>query len=223
MFGERYAWYYESFNSDKPCKKCEVNFVYKWAENPKAILDIGCGTAEYWKFWPDGVVIRGLEKSPYMISKSPFKSRIVEGDIATMGQTRIKTGLGGKISYDLVTAIFNVINYVPTQSWWKALPLKPGGYFILDVWDKFKVDKERFSVTSKNVDGASRKITPLNYNGKSVDLEIEVCDWNGTFRELHEMYVWSHEELLEFAGDDFHLVDIKKTKGWQVWYKFQKK
>src|SRR3990167_11352813 len=86
MFAKLYSRFYGVFNQEKPYKK-DTAFLHKWAEKPKTILDIGCGRAEYWKYWPDGTIVHGVEKSEEMASLSPHKLKITVGDIATIGDS----------------------------------------------------------------------------------------------------------------------------------------
>lgn len=133
--------------------------------------------------------------------------------------------------FDCVTALFDVINYIPNHSWWKNLPLKQGGYFIFDIWDKEKVDSEGFKQTIKKVGTAIRTITPLHnqilppfgYDGKKVDLSIMIEDKGIQFFEQHRMYIWSYEDIIKFCGEEFEIVEVKKTKKWQTFYKLKRK
>lgn len=213
MFAKHYAKCYELFNLDKAYKK-EIKFVYKWAEHPNKILDIGCGTADYWRHWPDSVAVLGIEKSKDMIDLSRYKNSIIHGDVALKP-------IGHKV--DLVTALFDVMNYIPEHSWWARLPLITDGFFIFDVLDKEKADKDGFKETLRRIGSTSRRITPLAYDGKAVDLRIEVIDQDVMFEEKHTMYLHSHAEIEQFCGDEFEIVDIKETKTWQKWYKCKKR
>lgn len=217
MFAKHYAKYYELFNADKPYKE-EIEFVYKWAEKPRKILDVGCGTANYWKYYPKRVLLSGAESSRQMIEQSGKQDQIACYDVTHAVPCRWE-------KVNCVTAIFDVINYIPSQNWWKHLPLRPGGYFIFDIWDKEKVDKDGFEVTIKEAREGDviRTITPLLYDGKQVELEIAVDDLGVTFKEVHRMYVWSHEDIVKFCGTDFEIVDKKATKSWQTWYKLKRK
>ena len=162
MFAETYAKYYDLLNSDKPYKK-EIKFVYKWAEKPKSILDVGVGTASYWKHYPEKVILTGIEKSVDMFLQANDE-RIYLGDITHY--------IHHPYSFDCITALFDVINYIPTHDWWKRLPLKKGGYFIFDIWDKEKVNKDGFRTTTKYRGGITRTIEPLIANETQVKLNI---------------------------------------------------
>lgn len=217
MFAKQYSKYYDLFNSDKAYKK-EVQFVSEWAENPERILDIGCGTAHYWKYFPQGKTIWGLEKSSYMIDHSAHKHRILPVDATQASELDFFHE-----DFDTVTALFHVMNYIPKHDWWKDLPLKPGGYFIFDLLSKEKAEKEKFQETVKVKQGVSRKITPLSQTGNMVDLEIEVNDAGVVFKENHRMYLYGPEDIKKFCGNEFEIVEVKETKKWDVWYKLKKR
>ena len=205
-----YADYYDLFNSDKPYKK-EIGFVYKWANKPKFIFDIGCGTASYWKYYPEDVSIIGLDKSRQMGRKN---DHIIFADVEKYKHNS---------EFDCATALFDVINYIPRHEWWANIPVKKGGYFIFDCWDKKKVDREGFEYTLNQKGSAFREIRPINYDGKKVSLSIEVWDSMTHFTEVHEMYVHSRKEIEGFAKNLFEIVKIIPTKKWQTWYKLKRK
>ena len=212
----KYAQYYDVFNYDKPYDT-EISFVYEWADKPRSIIDIGCGTANYWDYYPAGTEIIGIEKSRYMGSKA---DKIICADI-----TNYKT----KERFDCATALFNVINYIPSHGWWKNIPVKPGGFFIFDIYDKKKVDIEGFKETEKvvggfGVEGIRRIIKPSRYDGKSVNLNIQVYGEQGKLvEENHRLYIYSLRNIEKFCGDNFKIVDVKPTNKWQTWYKLLRK
>lgn len=209
MFAEQYSKYYDLFNSKKPYKK-EIEFIYKWADKPLWIFDIGCGTANYWKYYPEGTYMFGVDRSPSMANQS---KHVAIADITTYKH------LG---RFDCATALFDVINYIPTHTWWKNLPIEQGKYFIFDIWNKKKVDKDGFKETIKTIGGITRRITPVRWDGKSVDLLINVNQKKTYFQEMHTMYLYSHADIMKFCGKEFEVIEVKDTKTWQKWYKLIK-
>lgn len=207
---EKYAQYYDLFNKDKDYKK-EIEFVYEWAEKPKSVLDLGAGTGSYWKYYPKSVKLSGVDQSLEMAKK---EKAIVQGDITTHDYK-------GRV--DCVTALFDVVNYVHKHDWWGKLPLEKGGYFIFDIWDKEKVDKQGFSRTVKTSGNALRIITPLEYTGREVKLKIDFEDSVFSFSEIHTMYLYSQRDIERFCGDTFEIVEVKPTSNWQSWYKCRRK
>lgn len=216
MFNKNYARYYDLFNRSKDYKG-EIEFIYEWAEKPKLITDLGCGTANYWQYYPEDVFIRGLEISKDMIDQSRYKNKILNGNILNFDWDKFK------VKGDLVTALFDVINYVPEHKWWKDIPLEKGGYFIFDIWDKKKIDKEGFRMTKKTVDKKIRIIYPGLYRMGFAELDILVKDAGVEMRERHRLYIWDDDDIERFAGVYFDIVEIKPTKTWQKWYKLKRK
>lgn len=206
----KYAQYYDILNSQKPYKK-EIEFVYKWAGKPKTILDLGAGTASYWKYYPKETQILGVDKSQSMVRKD---RQVICADITTYKH------LG---NFDCVTALFDVINYIPKHDWWVNIPIEKGGYFIFDIWDKKKVDAEGFQKTFKRIGTVSRVIEPISYDGKTAKLEIEVVDGAFHCEEIHTMYIYSNEDIKRFCGNEFVIDAIKPTKRWQTWYRLKKR
>lgn len=222
QFGE-YARYYDLIYKDKPYEK-ECKFVDGWADYPHFILDIGCGTSSYWKYFSTEH-IHGIEKSKEMINQSLFKDYIKHADITKIDPKILY--LMHIHSYNCITALFDVINYIPTHKWWKHLPLRKGGYFIFDIWDKKKVDKDGFSYTEKKIGDFYRIMRPVQvhdqlkiyiYLVKRSAYEDKVFVW-----EIHNVYIWSEKDIKKFCGKEFKIVDKKETDTWQVWYKLQKK
>lgn len=218
IFAEKYARFFDEMNSGKDYKK-EIRFVYNWVGRPKSILDIGCGTANYWKHFPKKVFVRGIEQSVSMIGHSEHPDKIIQADITRCTFPR-------KIKYDCVTALFDVINYIPFHAWWKRLPIKPGGYLVFDIWDKKKVDRDGFQSTVREVDDIERYIRPMSYDGHTVKLKIYLTGYYAReffTTEQHKMHVWSEKEIRAFAKPHFEVVEIRKTKKWMTWWKLRRK
>src|SRR3990167_8823969 len=194
MFAEKYSKYYDLFNSDKPYKK-EIEFVYRWAGKPKTVLDLGCGTANYWQYYPIKTKILGVDKSRAMVELTDgklfpnFKREIICADV---------TELNFDSQFDCATALFDVINYIPRHDWWKNIPVKKGGYFIFDIWDKEKVNQDGFIIKAKANGTSIRIITPIGYDGKQVDLKIEIFADCGVIEERHRMYIYGYDDILKF-------------------------
>ena len=214
MFDKNYSQLYDLFNLDKPYQK-EVEFVYDWAGDPKSILDIGCGTGNYWGYFPKGVTILGVDRSKPMIL-SNTSGLAINADI-----TRFK--FKDDVKFDCATALFDVINYIPKHGWWKNLPIRKGGTFIFDTWSKSKVLSDGFKTTVKEVGSTFRRITPLKSDDKSVDLLIEVGIGQKLTSEIHTLYLHGHEDIQRFCGKEFDLEEVRDTGSWQRWYRLRKK
>ena len=155
MFAERYARYYDTLNYGKDYKT-EIEFIHKWAHKPHSILDLGCGTAKYWRYYPDSCLIFGIEKSSAMVKNSHHPNQIISGDIKTWVKHDPYN-----LRFDMATALFDVLNYIPENKWWKHIPLKKGGYFIFDIYNPKAVDTEGFRTTHKQTSEVMRTIEPI--------------------------------------------------------------
>lgn len=215
MFARHYAKYYSVLNSEKKYKD-EIEFVYDWAGKPKEVLDIGCGTANYWKYFPGHVRIRGVERSEEMREASGLGEEVLNIDIQN---DRIK----GVNRYGLITALFDVMNYIPVHNWWKRLPFRKNGTFIFDVWDKEKVDRDGFRRTDRIVGDVRRVIFPISYDGREVRLRVMLFGPGFVHTEVHKMFLFSKKDIERFAGKCFEIEEVKKTEKWQSWYRLRRK
>jgi len=222
MFARNYARYYDKLNKRKPYQR-EIDFVYLWGECPKKILDIGCGTASYWKYFPPHVKIMGLEPSKAMRALSPHKNLIIPEyaeDIACLTENRRFMEIIG--TADAVYALFNVVNYMLFHNWWYQIPVKPGGYFIFDVYDYDKMEKERFKKTVRHIGGVKRTITPKEVDRKRAILNISIEAEGRKFSEEHHLYLYDHSDINRYCHNNFEIVDEVSTPTWQKWYKLRR-
>lgn len=219
MFAKSYARFYDELNRGKSYKQ-EIGFVYRWANAPASILDIGCGTAKYWNHFPVRTKMVGVERSAGMIAQSPYKNRIIQGDVSA---TELWETPPFNFNFDAAIALFDVLNYIPRNDWWQSLPLKPGGLFIFDIWDAEKVHKDGFRATEKKAGDLTRVIEPLR-NDDKVYLSITLYQHKKLIhREQHVMYVHCDENILRFCGDHFVIADKIPTDTWQTWWKLKRK
>jgi len=214
VFAKAYAQYYELLNHKKDYKK-EIEFVWNWARQPMRILDLGAGTAHYWQYYPEGVVVRGIERSYEMIEMSPYRNCIACQEIQKVD------GFDGP--FDLVTALFDVMAYLKDHTWWKNLPLESGGYFIFDMWDKEKVLKDGFKMTILVVKDVVRLITPIYHDEHKVRLQIDLTSSTVCMSEVHEMFLYDLEDIVELAGKEYELTGVQKTENWQTWIKLKRR
>ena len=214
MFAEPYAKHYELLNSKKPYKE-EIEFVWTWGHKPKTVLDLGCGTAHYWKYWPEGVEVIGVERSKDMIAASQHRNRIVCEDVTEIG----RKFWPGQV--ELVTALFDVVNYIPDLSWIERLPVKSGGFFIFDVLNP---KGEKFKKTEREAAGIKRVIEPVKQTSKKVTLAVSIQEDPSSWRiiENHTLYLWTEKDI-EKAASSFEIAEVKPTGTWQTWYKLIKK
>jgi len=211
---KNYAKCYDLINQEKPYKK-ECNFIYKWADYPYSILDIGCGTANYWKYYPSIVSLTGIDNSPEMIEQAGEGKELHCLDITNTAFI--------SEDFDCVTALFNVVNYMSSHKWWRHMPLRKGGYFIFDIWDAKKVDRDGFQMTVKRKEGITRVVTPIQHSEKQVVLDISIADGRREEVETHVLNIYSEADIMKFCGKQFKIVDKRETRTWQTWYKLRRK
>ena len=147
-----------------------------------------------------------------MIKKSKYSDKILHADVCEMGES------SDAPKFDCVTALFDVINYVPTLHWIKNLPLKKGGYFIFDIWNMNKVNRDGFRSTFKRAGEIRRTINPHRV-GDRVDLDIFIRTPKKTFDEKHILYLYSKDDIIDALKGVFEIVVIKHTDTWQSFYK----
>lgn len=217
MIFSDYAKYYDLFNNKKPYRK-EAQFVYKWAGKPKSIFDIGPGTARHWNYYPKGTILTGVEKSRKMIEASKHKTAIFEDDIQTYQHYEALYGI-----FDCATALFQVINYIPTHDWWDKLPILKGSAFIIDIWSAKKAIKDGFDRTLKQKNGVSRMIVPVKQSRNAIDLEVIITKGEQEFKECHTMYLYTLNDISKFCRDDYEIAEVKETESWQTWIKLIRK
>ena len=199
---QKYAEHYEILNRKKNYKE-EIDFVWKWAGRPYRILDLGCGTAHYWQYFPGKTLIRGFERSMEMKNLSPFKENIMTGDVCQVDYSVYE-------SFDCVTALFHVMNYLPDISFMDKLPIKDRGFFIFDL-----LRPGKFSITEREIDGVKRTITPLKQSGKKVSLEVKIEAGGETYKEVHDLTIWTQKDI---EKSTLKIVDVRDS-----WFKLQKK
>ena len=209
----RYAEVYNLINQGKPYKK-ECEFILQWANLPLNILDVGCGTAKYWEHFPCEMV--GIEKSQEMINQSPYSDRIINADIMSM------TNSDEVDKFECATALFDVVNYIPSLAWIKKLPIKKGGLFIFDLWDLNKIDRDGFKDTKRIEGNCTREIVSLRTSRKKVTLIIKVTVGDKQFTEEHKMNLFSESDIFWAANKVFKIKEIKFTDTWQTWYLLQR-
>jgi SAM-dependent methyltransferase len=112
-------------------------------EGRARILELGCGTGNHTRCFAGlGHSIVGVDPDEEMLTIARTKLRSLPKDVA--GRIDYRHGQVHDLpltTYDLATALFNVINYIPTAAALESLMqevarrLKPGASFIFDVWN----------------------------------------------------------------------------------------
>ena len=212
----KFAEFYDLIYEDKPYKK-EADMVYKWANRPGFILDLGCGTGQHAKHWVDRAFIHGVDKSKTMLKKAYKNYRITyqNGDIV---KCNFEYGL-----YDAVFAMFNVVGYLDYYQFEKLLgnvPLEKGGYFIFDCWDYDKIyPKSKTRVVTRD------KITRISFLHHSATVFFYIYDKKHKLlcNEAHEITSYSAHLIKSIAKTKgYKVAGSKDTDGWVRWWRLKK-
>lgn len=213
-----YAHYYKLIYSNKPYQQ-EAEFVYKWANYPKTILELGIGTGGHAQYWCKKSKIRGIDSSLEMIKRAYRHPNIkyLCSPIEILEKIRFPL-------VDCVYAMFNVMGYCLLEQTLPHLPLKPKGYFIFDIWDASKF-KQYPPVPKVNYFPFGYRLAVPNQLTKRV-LRIDfVIVEQKEIKAFENHYVQGYfkkdiERLCKLHH--YKIVGFKPTKTWTCWYKLQK-
>ena len=160
---EGYSRYYNLIHADKPYKE-EAEFVYNWADKPKTILEIGCGTGNYTRYLAEKAKVVGVDPSKDMLNEAWRHPNI-----------RYYTSIPDVTEeFDCVLALFNVIGYVgffELDKMMNYLPLKSGYPFIFDVWDAKQGGEQ---ITIKDFAGGYRLAVPHRLDDRLLRIDLMV-------------------------------------------------
>ena len=212
-----YSAYYDLFYRDKDYL-AEVDYIDQLLQlndcKGSEILEFGSGTGKHGALLGErGYQIRGIERSPEMISRSQKTTKFVceQGDICNLRLGR---------TFDAVLSLFHVMSYQVSNDSVRDVftsaseHLLPGGLFIFDVWYTPAVLSQRPSIRVKRLESdsirAMRIAEPKIYpNQNRVDVNYSIISENlqtgafHTFSECHPMRHFSLPELdflAKFSG-----------------------
>lgn len=184
--------------------------------SPKSVLDLGCGTGSATlAFARAGLTATGLDRSPQMLQRARehaiqerSTARFISGDM---------TAHGLSAEFDLVTCIYDAINYLEDESELKSFfgsvhdALEPGGIFAFDMntrhrlhssWEQGLMlagDSENLFVTYRSWFDTALDASPLVIT--AFVRESDTC-WR-RFDEEHIERAWPIDDvasLLRHAG-----------------------
>lgn len=213
----KYAKYYDLIYLDKDYKK-EAEMVYNWAKKPKTILSLGCGTGKHARWWSKKTIVVGIDSSKEMIKEARksvpnvcFYNRKIEDD-------KWKKSF----SFDCVTAMFNVMGYLPDFNF--EIPVKKGGYFIFDCWDYHKILRNPPVIRRKVFGKYSRIALPTSLSRWKIMIEYFILKGDEcVVYERHIVCGYKGSYLIEKLGEKgFKYIASKPGPGWSKWYKFRK-
>ncbi len=148
VFNKNYSSFYDDLYVHKNYFsefKLLQKIIHKYKKDSKNILELGCGTGSYTKFFlKNKFIITAVDQSRYMliIAKKKNKSpnvNFVEKNILNFKSKAKK--------YDVVGAFFDVISYFKNKNQFKIFlknsnnNLNKGGLLIFDFWNKDGVIK----------------------------------------------------------------------------------
>lgn len=200
-FEADYAGLYDILYATKDYQ-AEVDYVTglirRFAPKAARLLDLGCGTAAHDVLMLDqGFSVHGIDLSEAMLSRARQRC----GDRMDFTCSSIADFNLGQ-QFDVVTALFHVINYLTTNDALAgcfnavARHLIPGGLFVFDFWygPAVLMDPPRNKILRITQDNLAlcRVTEPvLRENDNIVDVQFDavVTDTNtGTPRHIHETH-----------------------------------
>ena len=210
-----YAKFYDIIYKDKLYKK-EANMVYKWANKPKKILELGGGTGRHAKYWVKKAQVINIEKSWDM----GYHNNICQtnfGDIKEYNYSQMN-------KVDAIFAMFNVVGYADLIYYMDKLPLKKGGYFIFDCWDGGVIEEAPPEYNCRTFGDIDRIVVPVINYPPFVKLQITIVkNHKPLFTEDHiirSYYISDIKNLCKAFG--YKLVATKNDEGWAMWVKLKK-
>ena len=205
VFGD-YGRYYDLLYADKDYAaeaKYVAHLLKRFAEQPKSILEFGCGTGKHARLLAEmGCDVTGIERSAEMrdvgcemrdAENGKGSFRCLQGDIRS---TRVN-GM-----FDAVISLFHVVSYLTTNEDVQAVfanaarHLTAGGVFLFDVWYGPAVLCMRPSVRVKRMGSHETQLLRIaepnldvNANRVDVDYTILITDTaTGDVRQLQETH-----------------------------------
>ncbi len=175
-------------------------FMLPYITEDDQILDLACGTGTLPIILASaGYMVSGLDLSYRAIFLADEKARINHVDIDF--RIRDMSDFSYSKPFDVITCFFDSINFIPKEKVPKMLDcvdksLKPGGYFIFDLFTKHKLEE---------IDGDdfTGELTFANYRWKTrvenetVYHEIEIQDHIKPFTETYVEYYHDYNSLLD--------------------------
>lgn len=214
-----YAKYYNLIYNDKNYKK-EAEFVYNWANKPKTILELGCGTGQHAKYWVNKAnIVYAVDSSQEMLNYA-FQHNKIKYMCSSFQDLEFT------MNFDCVFALFNVMGYTLLEYSLPKIPVAKNGYFIFDIWDADKFKKYPPTPRVKDFCLASYRVAiPKQMTKRLLQIDYIIVD-NKQITAFERHFVQGYfrediEKLCRLHG--YKIVGIEKTKDWPCWYKLQKK
>ena len=191
--------------------------------SPKSLLDVGCGSGSFlvqMKQALDLDAVKGIDLSPLMVAHTKAKGIDAECiDLCELQGT-----------YDVITAVFDMVNYLDKKSLKKFLSciaahLNDGGYFIFDVNTLFGFenvavgafivdDEDRFLAIDSDFDHP-------RYRMELTLFEKENAQFSKSQEEITQYYhtvetLSSHPKLSLISAEEVSLYDLGEADKYLV-------
>ena len=215
-----YANFYDLIYKDKLYKQ-EAEFVYNWANKPKNILSLGCGTGQHEKYWCKYTKIIAIDQSEEMI-KNAYRHRNIKYICENINKFLFHKHLP---FIECVVAMFNVVGYCLLKDIMPLLSLEKGKYFIFDFWDASKFNKQPPQPKVKYFDHSYRISLPAQITKRLIRIDFIIVK-RGEIKafERHWVQRYFHKDIQDLCKKyGYKIVGIKPTKSWTVWYKIQRR
>ena len=212
-----YAKFYNLLYQDKFYKQ-EAEFVYKWANKPKTILEIGCGTGRHAEYWcKKAQKIIAIDTSKEMLNRA-FKYPNIYYYNKPLEKIKFDQDV------DSVFALFNVMGYYLLEECLPKLPLKPKGYFIFDVWNASKFKQQPPVPRLKYFQLGYRVAVPELISKRLVRIDYIIVMWQQVqVFERHFVQGYFKDDIEKLCKlYNYKIIDTKSTSSWQLWVKLQK-
>ncbi|MEK6819066.1 MAG: class I SAM-dependent methyltransferase [Nanoarchaeota archaeon] len=212
-----YAKYYNLVYTTKDYKQ-EADFVYNWANKPKTILELGCGTGQHAKYWTDKTnVIYAVDNSQEMINQAYKHPKIKYMCIPLQD-------LDPNTLFDCVFSLFNVMGYTLLEYSLDKIPITKNGIFIFDVWDASKFKKYPSVVKVKHFNLGYRVAIPEQITDRLIKIDyIIVEDRKVQVFERHFVQGYFRKDIEKLCKlHKYKIVGVRPTKDWSCWYKLRK-
>jgi len=208
---KKYAKFYDLAHKNKNYRK-EAASIYKWAEFPKHILDLGCGTGQHAKHWAKKISVGAVDKSEEML-KVAHRDRNIKYLCANLKDFVFFS--------NCAVSLFNVVGYCHLKHILKNSFQRKGAIFIFDCWIPNKTIPK---ISVRKIKKDWRIVNPVKLTKNKLTLKIRIFkNLSNPIVETHVINLYSLKEIKKLAQKyNYKIDDHKHGKGWQWYFKLKK-